>query len=75
MVDISTRYDTSLRRRDTKLILKQRGVSCLYAIAFYKAEMSFFMEKKTNAANITYALAQLGGGSKKEGGDGMMKGL
>lgn len=46
MVDISTRYDTSLRRRDTKLILKQRGVSCLYAIAFYKAEMSFFMEKK-----------------------------
>ena len=34
MVDISTRYDTSLRRRDIKLILKQRGVSCLYAIAF-----------------------------------------
>ena len=27
MVDISTRYDTSLRRRDIKLILKQRGVS------------------------------------------------
>lgn len=33
------------------------------------------MGKKPNAANITHALAQLGGGSKKEGGDGMMKGL
>ena len=76
MVDISTRYDTSLRRRDIKLILKQRGVSCLYAIAFYKVERrNFFMGKKPNAANITHALAQLGGGSKKEGGDGMMKGL
>ena len=33
------------------------------------------MGKKPNVANITHALAQLGGGSKKEGGDGMMKGL
>ena len=33
------------------------------------------MGKKPNAANITHALAQLGGGSKKEGGDGMMKGI
>lgn len=33
------------------------------------------MGKKPNAANITHGLAQLGGGSKKEGGDGMMKGL
>ncbi len=33
------------------------------------------MGKKTNAANITHALAQLGGGAKKDGGDGMMKGL
>lgn len=31
------------------------------------------MEKKPNAANITHALAQLGGGLKKEGGGGMMK--
>lgn len=33
------------------------------------------MGKRPSAANITHALAQLGGGSKKEGGDGMMKGL
>ncbi len=33
------------------------------------------MGKKPNAANITHALAQLGGGAKKDGGDGMMKGL
>lgn len=32
------------------------------------------MGKKPNAANITHGLAQLGGGSKKEGG-GMMKGV
>lgn len=35
----------------------------------------FIMGKKPNAANITHALAQLGGGAKKDGGDGMMKGL
>lgn len=33
------------------------------------------MGKKPNAANITHALAQLGGGAKKDGGDDMMKGL
>ena len=33
------------------------------------------MGDKTNAAKITRALALLGGGSKKDGGDGMMKGL
>ena len=33
------------------------------------------MEKRPNAANITHGLAQLGGGSKKEGGGGMMKGI
>ena len=33
------------------------------------------MEKKPNAANITHGLAQLGGGSKKDGGGGMMKGI
>ncbi len=33
------------------------------------------MGKKPNAANITHALAQLGGGSKKDGGDGMKGGL
>lgn len=33
------------------------------------------MEKKPNAANITHGLAQLGGGSKKEGGGSMMKGM
>ncbi len=33
------------------------------------------MEKKPNAANITHGLAQLGGGSKKDGGGGMMKGV
>ena len=32
-------------------------------------------EKKPNAANITRGLAQLGGGSKKDGGGGMMAGL
>lgn len=31
-----------------------------------------FMGKKPNAANITHGLAQLGGGSKKDGGGGMM---
>ena len=33
------------------------------------------MEKKPNAANITHGLAQLGGGSKRDGGGGMMKGV
>ena len=33
------------------------------------------MGKKPNAANITHALAQLGGGAKKDGGGGMMEGL
>ena len=45
MVDISTRYDTSLRWRDIKLILKQRGVSCLYAIAFYKVGRNILYER------------------------------
>lgn len=31
--------------------------------------------KKPNAANITHGLAQLGGGSRKEGGGGMMAGM
>lgn len=33
------------------------------------------MAKKPNAANITHGLAQLGGGAKKDGGGGMMKGV
>ena len=33
------------------------------------------MAKKPNAANITHGLSQLGGGSKKDGGGGMMQGL
>lgn len=33
------------------------------------------MGGKPNAANITHGLAQLGGGSKKDGGGGMMKGV
>ncbi len=33
------------------------------------------MGGKLNAANITHGLAQLGGGSKKDGGGGMMKGV
>lgn len=33
------------------------------------------MAKKPNATNITHGLAQLGGGSKKDGGGGMMKGI
>lgn len=33
------------------------------------------MAKRPNAANITHGLAQLGGGSKKDGGSGMMGGL
>lgn len=33
------------------------------------------MGDKPNAADITKALALLGGGSKKDGGGGMMKGL
>ena len=33
------------------------------------------MAKKPNAAQITHGLAQLGGGSKKEGGGGMLKGV
>ena len=33
------------------------------------------MGKKPNAANITHGLAQLGGGSKKEGGEGMLGGV
>lgn len=33
------------------------------------------MAKKPSAANITHGLAQLGGGSKKDGGGGMMKGV
>jgi len=31
--------------------------------------------KKPNAANITHGLAQLGGGSKKNGGGGMIAGM
>ncbi len=33
------------------------------------------MSKKPSAANITHGLAQLGGGSKAEGGDGMLGGI
>lgn len=33
------------------------------------------MKKKPSAANITHGLAQLGGGSKNEGGGGMLKGV
>jgi hypothetical protein len=33
------------------------------------------MKKRANATNITHGLAQLGGGSKKEGGEGMIGGL
>ena len=33
------------------------------------------MRKKPNAANITHVLAQLGGGSRKTGGGGMMQGM
>lgn len=33
------------------------------------------MSKKANAANLTHGLAQLGGGSKREGGSGMMGGM
>ncbi|SFP71444.1 hypothetical protein SAMN04487928_106130 [Butyrivibrio proteoclasticus] len=33
------------------------------------------MAKRPNAANITHGLAQLGGGSKKDGGSGMMGGM
>nr|WP_297708248.1 hypothetical protein [uncultured Butyrivibrio sp.] len=33
------------------------------------------MARRPNAANITHGLAQLGGGSKKEGGSGMMGGM
>lgn len=33
------------------------------------------MERKPNAANIAHGLAQLGGGAKKDGGGGMMKGI
>jgi hypothetical protein len=33
------------------------------------------MSKKPNAANITHGLAQLGGGTKKDGGGGMMQGM
>ena len=33
------------------------------------------MPKKPNASNITHGLAQLGGGSKKDGGGGMMAGM
>ena len=33
------------------------------------------MAKKPNATNITHGLAQLGGGSIKEGGGGMMQGV
>ena len=33
------------------------------------------MAKKPNASNITHGLAQLGGGSKSEGGGGMMAGM
>ena len=33
------------------------------------------MAKKPNAANITAGLAQLGGGSKKDGGGGMLQGV
>ncbi len=33
------------------------------------------MAKRPNAANITHVLAQLGGGSRKNGGGGMTDGL
>ena len=33
------------------------------------------MAKKPNAANITHALSQLGGGAKKDGGGGMLGGI
>jgi len=33
------------------------------------------MDKKPNAADITHGLAQLGGGSIKDGGGGMRKGI
>ncbi len=33
------------------------------------------MAKRPSAANITHGLAQLGGGSKREGGSGMMGGM
>ena len=33
------------------------------------------MGKNPNAANITHGLAQLGGGAKKDGGGGMIKGI
>ena len=33
------------------------------------------MARKPNATNITHGLAQLGGGSKREGGSGMMGGI
>lgn len=33
------------------------------------------MAKKPNAADITHALAKLGGGAKKDGGGGMMAGM
>ena len=32
-------------------------------------------KRKPNASDITHILAKLGGGSKKEGGDGMMGGM
>lgn len=33
------------------------------------------MAKRPNAANLTHGLAQLGGGSLKEGGSGMIGGI
>ena len=33
------------------------------------------MGNKPNAAQVTHALAQLGGGAKKDGGGGMMEGI
>jgi len=33
------------------------------------------MAKKPSASQITHGLAQLGGGAKKDGGDGMMGGM
>lgn len=33
------------------------------------------MAKRPNASNLTHGLAQLGGGSKKEGGSGMIGGM
>lgn len=38
-------------------------------------DTNFEENKKPNASQITHGLAQLGGGSKKDGGSGMMGGM